>query len=161
MCRAYFTRIIGAAALAVAVLLCAPAAVAQSILIDELRDIDFGRAEPMGGTLRADMRFCVTMDQNALYRVLAYGEEVGGEFELRSGPFRLPFLVRYTDRRRLRGFRTLFPGQPLTGLKVRGNNNGTCRRSNAIVRIVLPSEELKQAASGNYHSTLTLMVSPE
>ncbi len=161
MFRDFLTKIFGVIVLVGAASLCAPVALSQSILIDELRDIDFGRAEPMGGTLRADMRFCVVMDQNALYRVLAYGEEVGGDFTLQSGPYRLPYRVRYTDRRNQRGFRALLPGQPMTGLKVRGNNNGICRRSNAIVRIVLPSEELRQAAAGSYRGTLTLMVSPE
>ncbi len=161
MNRALIAQILAAFVLTGAALLCLQPASAQQILINELTDIDFGRAEPTGGTLQADIQFCVVLDQNTTYQVLAYGEEVGGEFTLQSGPYRLPYRVRFTDRKRPRGFRSLFPGQPLTGLKVRGNNNGICRRPNAGVRVVLPANELRTAASGSYRGTLTLMVSPE
>ncbi len=79
-------------------MLCLPAS-AQQILINELSDIDFGRASPTGGKLQADIKFCVVLDQRTTYRVLAYGDEVGGQFNLRSGPYRMPYRVRFTDRR--------------------------------------------------------------
>lgn len=161
MSRAFVAPFFVAVVLTGAALLYTPPTSAQQILINELRDIDFGRAEPTGGTLQADIQFCVVLDQNTTYQVLAYGEEVGGEFALRSGPYRLPYQIRFTDRKRPNGFQSIFPGQPLTGLKVRGNNNGICRSPNAGVRVILPAGELRTAASGSYRGTLTLMVSPE
>ncbi|MFK8032053.1 MAG: hypothetical protein AB8G18_17615 [Gammaproteobacteria bacterium] len=161
MCGHPFIRVLCLLAFAGSALLCSANSSAQQIQITELSDIDFGQALPTGGKLRADIQFCVVLDQNTTYQILAYGEEVDGEFALRSGPYRLPYLVRYTDTRRPRGFRRLFPGQPLTGLKVRGNSNGFCRRANAALRVVLPANDLRQAPSGSYQATLTLMVSPE
>ena len=161
MIRPSFAPLFGLMLLLATAFLCPAPVSAQQILINELRDINFGRAVPSGGTLRADLQFCVVLDQNATYQVLAYGEEVGGDFTLNSGPFRLPYVARFTDRRRARGFRRLFPGQPLTGLRVRGNNNGVCNRPNAGVRIVLRSSDLQQASAGSYRGTLSLMVSPE
>lgn len=161
MCSHYATRLICIFVLTGAVLLCQPLVSAQQILINELSDIDFGGAAPTGGRLQADVKFCVILDQRTTYRVLAYGDEVGGQFNLRSGPYRMPYRVRFTDRRRPRGFQRLFPGQPLTGLRTRGNNNGICRRLNAGVRVELSAAALRRAPSGSYQSTLTLMVSPE
>lgn len=140
---------------------CPATASAQQIVINELSDVDFGRAAPTGGRLRTDIRLCVSMDQRSPYQIQAWGEEVGGDFLLRSGPYRLPFILRFTDRPRSSGFQQLLPRQPLTGLRVRGNTNGFCRRSNAGLRVILPANPLVAAPSGSYRATLTLMVSPE
>ncbi|MEM7082788.1 MAG: hypothetical protein AAF465_08640 [Pseudomonadota bacterium] len=147
--------------LALGLCLASPDTAAQRIVINELSDIDFGSASSTGGRLRADMRFCVALDERRPYRVLAYGEEVGGAFELHSGPYRIPYRVRYTDRWRARGFRNLTPGQPLMDLRARGNFQGVCNRPNARIRVILPANALLQAPAGSYRSTLTLMVTPE
>ncbi len=133
----------------------------QQILISGLDDINFGSVAPTGGKLLADIRICIAVDQPTFYQVTAMGDDSGGDFNLRSGPYRMAYRVRYTDRKRQRGFRRLFPGQPLTGLRTRGNNNATCQKLNAGVRVELPAASMRSAPSGNYQSTLTLMVSPE
>jgi len=161
MSRLHVLHMLKVLGLTVAVLLCGSFVSAQQIVINELRDVDFGRAAPTGGRLQADMRFCVVLDQRTTYRVLGYAEEVGGTFNLASGPYRLPYTVRFADRRQARGFQELIPGQYLSGLRTRGNNNGLCRRPNARVRVELPASELVRAPSGSYRSILTLMVSPE
>lgn len=161
MLRPILARIRSTLALIGVALLCVAGAEGQQIVINELRDIDFGRAAPTGGMLRADIRLCVAMDQRAQYQIQGWGEEYGGHFNLQSGPYRLPYQVWFTDRRRARGFRQIVPGQPVGGLRIRGNTNGLCRRANALLRVELPAVPLSSAPSGSYRSTLTLMVSPE
>lgn len=107
------------------------------------------------------MSFCIGLDQRVRYNVTAWGLELGGAFELTSGPYKLPFVLEYSDRRRQRNFEVLTPGMNLTDRRIRGRIGANCRRSNAHIRVTLEAAEIAAAPAGNYQSTVTLMVSPE
>ena len=134
---------------------------AQQILITELKDIDAGTVPPTVGDIKVSASLCVVLDQQGTYQLTATGDGLASAFEVRSGPYSIPYAAAYTDKKKPGAFDPLVPGLSLGGLRVRQNNNGTCRKDNATVEVLFAAADLMSAAGGYYSGTLTLMVSPE
>ncbi|MGB5738651.1 MAG: hypothetical protein WBM54_04840 [Woeseia sp.] len=143
-------------------LLAATVSLAADIRISDLRDVNFGSVPPTAGRLVSTMDFCVGLDKNGGYQVIARGTGPADAFTLSNGVHNIPYSLRYSDNPGRPG--TLMrPGIPETGLnaKKRKKNGGDCNKPSASIEFAIESADLQAAGAGQYSGTLMLTVTPE
>lgn len=141
-------------------LLCAPDSFAATIIVEELKDIDFGEVSPTTGSQRKRIRVCVTSDPAGPFQITGLGSGNNGNFELSSGlPEGIAFNVRVLQ---VRGQpKNLRPGVPVSGLQARERSaDGRCLGPVMIVTEI-DSADLEAAPGGSYSGLLILTVAPE
>lgn len=130
------------------------------VKISNLDDFNFGRYSG-NGNLRNDDNICINTIPNANYRITFWGSGAGGSFEITNGVNALGYRVRFNDRARRNGGRTMTPGVPLTNRR-RATTDIDCPSGlNANIDIRFRRQDLQAAAPGRYIGTLTVTVAPE
>lgn len=156
--------------LACASMAIATPATAASVEINNLSDVAFGTITNFGADAVNAQSVCVFAKSppGDNYNITASGSGTGGAFLLSSGSANLPYDVQWADTPSKSVGTQLVANQPLTGQHSNyGNGNtGDCSRApvpgvTASLIVILRSQAISAASSGNYSGTLTLLVAPE
>lgn len=152
----------GRRSFALSLLLAATVSLAADIRISDLRDVDFGSVSPTAGRLVNTVNFCVAMDQNGGYGVVARGTGPADAFTLSNGLQELPYTLRYSDNPGRPGA-VMSPGIPQMGFnaKKRKKKGGDCNKPSASIELAIEAANLQSAGAGRYSGTLLLTVTPE
>jgi len=141
-----------------------PGALAATLQITELHDINLGEVPVGTDRLRQRMRFCVSMAPAGPFQITAFGTQHAGQFVLTNGlgvEQGIGFELFVSRRARARG-RPLIPGVPMSGLNARApRRDGSCRPPLVQMRLVVDRQDLRTAASGRYSAQIQLTVAPE
>lgn len=145
-------------------------AVNRSIIIQGLRDFNFGLWRNGDGTLIDNDNVCVAKTSNfGTYGIRAAGDGDGFDpaaFTLSNGFDQINYNVYWNDQTGTAGTQQLTPGliehgQVETAFHVIiAAIFGICA-NNANVQIEIPDTELSSAVGGAYSGTLTLLVIPD
>lgn len=147
--------------LALLALLATTAGYAADIRISDLTDIDFGIVPPTAGQLVSTMDFCVSLDMNGQYGVVARGTGVARAFTLNNGVSNLPYALRYSDNPGQPGT-LMTPGFPEWGFRAKKRKkNEDCNKPSASIEVTIEAADLQAASAGQYFGQLVLTVTPE
>lgn len=155
-----------AAIAAVAAMMAAAPAQAQSVRINGLEDVTFGTITTLFDQSNSQ-NVMVCSYRNAFnsvgYSVTASGTGAGGSFELSSGGAALPYDVQWADSPNQTGGTLLQPGTPAVGF---GNAapGWPCRflrYDTASLTVTIRGPDLASAQAGAYSGTLQITIAPE
>lgn len=153
-------------AVALALLTCAPPALAQrgSVRIANLTDVPFGTIGNLGTDSTRSQSLCVfSSGSTGSYRVTAFGDGGGGGFTLSSGTDVLDYEVQWSDSPGQNSGFALSPNVPLTG-QLSAASHPFCNTgpaSSASLILLIRSAELGSATAGSYSGTLTIIIGAE
>lgn len=136
---------------------------AAEVQITQLADIDFGRVPPTVSEVRSAANFCVALEPQGRFNIIATGDGPGGSFLLQQsgGVGAISYTVTVSDRGRGRG-RLVQAGVPLGGLRALSPRpNGACSQPFGTVTAMIDGRALRAARPGFYRGTLNLLVAPE
>ena len=132
----------------------------SQLKISGLQNIALTTDPSSTGGLTADEAFCVYSDATSYKITISSDEYQAGNFALTSGlGDKVQIDLLYADNGSGTSMQTVQPSSALTGSG--DNSSNSCSgNDNATLRVNIDESTLRQASSGNYAATLTLLVEP-